>query len=351
MFKENPQTMNQYTPDQHNAALGSSLGACVGDAAGATLEFLGKPITPELVDRALSMPGGGVWNVAPGQVTDDCELGISLARALANSPSFDLDTIANAYAAWIKSKPFDIGNTTIQSLGSVTNRDWQATLKRYGPSYTMTTAAAQLCMESKSNGSLMRATPIGIWAHRQSPTQIAEIARLDSCLSHPNECCWQSVACYSIAIAHLINHTDDRIGAYEAAQGWATIHANAEVQSWLIDAKNNVDVPYTPMIGFVRIGFTHAFRHLLLGTPYVDALHETLLGDGDTDTNACIVGGLLGAAYGVDAIPMEMRESVLTCDTSQGQKRPDFLHPRQVPELVKRMLQNARHSTQSGTEQ
>lgn len=333
--------MNDFTAQQYDAALGALLGACVGDAAGATLEFLGKPITPELVDHALSMPGGGVWNVAPGQVTDDCELGLSLARALADSRSLDLDKIADSYTAWIRSKPFDIGTTTIQSLGSVSRSEWQETLQQHGPSHTMTTAAAHSCMESKSNGSLMRATPIGIWAHRQATEKIADIAQLDSCLSHPNESCWQSVACYSIAIAHLINHIGDRTGAFEAAAQWASVNANTEVQSWLADAKKNVKVPYTPMIGFVRIGFTHAFRHLLFGTPYIEAIHETLLGDGDTDTNACIVGGLLGAAYSIEAIPQTLRDTVLNCDTTLGQPRPDFLHPRQVPELVKRMLENA----------
>lgn len=333
--------MNEYTPTQHSAALGALMGACVGDAAGATLEFLDKPITPALVQDALSMPGGGVWKVAPGQVTDDCELGLCLARALADSTSLEINTIAHSYAAWIDSSPFDIGNTTIQSLGSVNSSNWRDTLAQHGPSYTMSAAAAQLCMDSKSNGSLMRATPIGIWGHRQTPAQIAEIARLDSSLSHPNECCWQSVACYSIAIAHLINNAGDRQGAFDAAGSWAAANANEEIQGWLTDAQNNVNVPYEPLMGFVRIGFTHAFRHLLLATPYVPAMEETLLGGGDTDTNACIVGGLLGAAYGVDAVPLDMRKIVLNCDTSQGQARPDFLHPNQVPDLVERMLQNA----------
>jgi len=44
----------------------------------------------------------------------------------------------------------------------------------------------------------------------------------------------------------------------------------------------------------VKYGFVHAFRHLRLGTPYVAAITETLLGGGDTDTNACIMGGLSG---------------------------------------------------------
>ena len=36
--------------------------------------------------------------------------------------------------------------------------------------------------------------------------------------------------------------------------------------------------------------------------------------------------------------PKAWKEAVLTCDTSLGQERPAFLHPRQVPELLEKML-------------
>ena len=72
----------------HDAALGCFLGALVGDAAGATLEFIGRQPTREEVDWAMGMPGGGVWNVAPGQITDDGELTLCLARGLAVKETF-----------------------------------------------------------------------------------------------------------------------------------------------------------------------------------------------------------------------------------------------------------------------
>ena len=50
-------------------------------------------------------------------------------------------------------------------------------------------------------------------------------------------------------------------------------------------------------------GPPHAFRHLVAKTPYVEALRETLAGGGDTDTNACIVGGLIGALHGEAGVP------------------------------------------------
>lgn len=325
--------MNRVQIPQHlsAAALGALLGACVGDAAGAVLEFMEPAPTQANVQWAMTMPGGGVWGVAPGQITDDCELMLCLAQALAESPAFDLERIARHYAAWIASPPFDIGTTTSRSLGSA-----HGVLTSYAA--TMSGAAARYCMESKSNGSLMRAAPLGVWGRRLSPAELADCARQDSCLSHPNPSCWQAVACYAIAIAHLMNHLGDRQGAFAVAQAWAQANANDEVRSWLTDAEQNRLTPYTPQIGFVRIGFTHAFRHLWLGTDFVTALAETLAGGGDTDTNACIVGGLLGAAYGAEAIPQPMREAVLTCDTTKGRARPTFLHTSQLPTLVTKML-------------
>ena len=197
----------------------------------------------------------------------------------------------------------------------------------------MTRAAARQCMASKANGSLMRATPLGIWGHRLDDETLAHYADQDSSLSHPNRSCCDAVICYTFAIASLLNKPGDRTAAFERVSNWAAAHADDEVQGWLRDADRNVDVPYHPMDGFVKIAFTHAFRHLLLGSDYVTAVRETLLGGGDTDTNACIVGGLIGAACGAEAIPEEMKSAVLRSIHGLGSHlRPAFLHPSQVPE-------------------
>ncbi|MBP7628719.1 MAG: ADP-ribosylglycohydrolase family protein, partial [Zoogloea sp.] len=66
-----------------------------------------------------------------------------------------------------------------------------------------------------------------------------------------------------------------------------------------------------PQAGFVKIAFTHAFHHLLRRTPHAQGLRETLSGGGDTDTNACVVGGLLGALWGERGLSGEMRKAVM----------------------------------------
>lgn len=47
---------------------------------------------------------------------------------------------------------------------------------------------------------------------------------------------------------------------------------------------------------------------------------------GDTDTNGCIVGGMIGALVGVGNIEEHMLRTLLTFDcTSEGRPRPEFL--------------------------
>jgi ADP-ribosylglycohydrolase len=46
----------------------------------------------------------------------------------------------------------------------------------------------------------------------------------------------------------------------------------------------------------LKIAFVWAFYYLKNEIPYSEALKDILLQGGDTDTNAAIVGGLLGAA-------------------------------------------------------
>jgi len=55
----------------------------------------------------------------------------------------------------------------------------------------------------------------------------------------------------------------------------------------------------------VKIAFTLAFRELVHPTgdgSWKDAIEATLLKGGDTDTNACIVGGLVGASVGMSKL-------------------------------------------------
>jgi ADP-ribosyl-[dinitrogen reductase] hydrolase len=80
-----------------------------------------------------------------------------------------------------------------------------------------------------------------------------------------------------------------------------------ELICWLDDAENPdalnmMPQPHIQPISVIDIPFMWAFYYLNREISYEDALRDILLRGGDTDTNAAIVGGLLGAADGVDGI-------------------------------------------------
>ena len=84
----------------------------------------------------------------------------------------------------------------------------------------------------------------------------------------------------------------------------------------------------------VKQSFFLAFYFLLRYSndcSFEKAVRETIrLGD-ETDTNACIVGGLLGAVVSIDAIPEALRIKVLGFDSASKdlpnpkRRRPEFL--------------------------
>ena len=313
------------------SALGALQGALAGDAAGATLEMLGRRPDKADVMKAMMMFGGGVWKTAPGQITDDGELTLALALALNGQTVYDQARVAMFYRRWFLSKPFDIGITTGGALrdGDLDSPDLLSTIL---------TNSVGNNLPSQANGSLMRLSALGIWSAGVSLEDAIAAARLDARLTHPNPNCQWSAAAYVVAMRHLILHSGDAAGAVIAAASMLDRVEAKEVSQWIAEAKTETLPPFHPQPGHVRIAFTNAFHHLYRRTAYDEALHKTLMQGGDTDTNACIVGGLLGALHGAGAIPLRMRKAIITCDTSRGRPRPAWLHSSQAETLVQGLL-------------
>jgi len=334
--------MNQETKldtELLNHARGAMIGALAGDAAGATLEFLGrKPVAAE-VENAMRMVGGGVWGTAPGQVTDDGELTLALALGLAGQSAYDRNRVACSYRRWFLSSPFDVGHATHNALseGDPASPDFGA---------QMWLRAVKKNRDSKANGSLMRASAIGVWGAGRSIGSTVFAALFDARLTHPNPTCqWAGVA-YVVAIRHLLLNPGDAAGALKLAadmldEGEGDI---LEARSWLNDALRGELPASYPQAGYIRIAFTWAFHHLSIQSSYESAIFATLARGGDTDTNACIVGGLIGALHGEKSIPEIMRGAVLDCDTRQGRPRPEWLQTTQVDLLIPRLLRPSRPS-------
>ena len=316
---------------RESAAMGAVMGALVGDAAGGTLEFR-QSYGEEAVDEALSMSGGGIWGLAPGQITDVGELTMSLANSIVDAGRYDQECAARHYQRWYESRPFDIGNTTANAFSVISDQDRSL-------STSMIDQVRLRNMSSKANGGLMRLTPLAVWAHRLAgDDQVAECAIQDAWLSHGSQACRHANAAYAITLASLVREPGDLTEAIGRTRVWVHQFACPEVREWFDSAVSGQLCPVSPQIGFVKIAFTHAYYHLMAQTDYLVAIRQTIQDGGDTDTNACIVGGLLGALHGVEAIPESMRQAVLKCDTKVGQPRPEWLHPREVRNLVPQLI-------------
>jgi ADP-ribosyl-[dinitrogen reductase] hydrolase len=320
-------------------AYGAFLGLLCGDAAGATLEFSPGVIGEPDVFRAMTMPGGGVFGVGQGQITDDSELALSLARGLLGhrpSDGFPLESVARQYAAWCDSRPFDIGNTCSTAFSVVPDA-----AGNYAA--VMTQTAVTSCAASEANGALMRVAPLAIWSVGESDETIAALARAEATLSHPNQVCQDCNAVYCLMLEHLLRVPGDFHGAVARGERFVCRSVNTVVRSWFLEESLDVSrLVCTRQVGHVRWAFVLATHFLRQNESYERAIQRTLLKGGDTDTNAAIVGGLIGALHGVDAIPPRMREAVLTFDATNPsgthRPRPEAYRGAQVTTLTEQLV-------------
>ncbi len=68
----------------------------------------------------------------------------------------------------------------------------------------------------------------------------------------------------------------------------------------------------------VLVALQNAFYQLLHADSLEEGVVDTVMAGGDTDTNACIAGALLGACHGLEAIPERWREAILACRRRKG---------------------------------
>jgi ADP-ribosylglycohydrolase len=298
-------------------AQGCLMGQAAGDSLGALVEFRTAREIAAAGDGPRALVDGGHWNLLAGQPTDDTEMALALARSIVDAGRYDPPAAMDAYRAWGASRPFDMGGTTAAALRGTPD------------------AASQ------ANGSLMRASPLGILAHALAPGAAAALARADSGATHPHRVCGDSVAAYVVAIAHAIRTGTGPDEAYKAALAWATAEAEPVVAEALARAAESAPPCDGQTIGWVLIALQNAFHELLHAASLEEGVVRTVRRGGDTDTNAAIAGALLGSVYGRDAIPLQWRTMVLSCRPTPSRAahaRPPSCWPVDVYELAERLL-------------
>ncbi|OQB34939.1 MAG: ADP-ribosylglycohydrolase [Candidatus Latescibacteria bacterium ADurb.Bin168] len=100
---------------------------------------------------------------------------------------------------------------------------------------------------------------------------------------------------------------------------------------------------YVHQQGWVLTAFRNALWQLLHATNLEEAVVDTVMRGGDTDTNAAICGAILGAVHGRDAVPGQWVDSLLDCRPAAGQPnvrrpRPECFWPVDALELAERLV-------------
>ena len=110
-----------------------------------------------------------------------------------------------------------------------------------------------------------------------------------------------------------------------------------------VDTGKGLDEKHKKAKGWARIAFYYTFYYLKESVGYSDVIKSLLKMGGDTDTNACIVGALIGACAGYSNLPEKSIKGVLEYNNSKGgSKRPEYLNvSKQFDTLWKGLLEFA----------
>ena len=276
---------------QADRVAGVLVGTAAGDALGAGYEF-----TTPGPDARIDMIGGGPFGFAPGEWTDDTSMAVAVARVTAEGldlrTAAGLDAVAAGFLEWFNGGPKDVGSQTRMVLSA---RDRTAA--------GMTATAESITGRTGGNGSLMRTAAVGI-AHLDDAGACVDAARRVSDLTHADERAGQACQLWSYAIRHAA-----LTGSYAGVHGYLEIAAPEAADFWgqrldeaesgePADFGNNGWVVHALQTAWWAISRTEQNQD-----QFAQAVELAVRAGNDTDTTAAIAGGLLGARWGLSAVP------------------------------------------------
>lgn len=257
-------------------ALGSYLGLALGDALGATVEFMTAREIAATHGVHREIVGGGWLRLRPGHVTDDTQMCLALGGALlATAPAFDLRTVAEAFLAWMRTRPPDIGHTCRRGI------------RRYQLTGALVAEPAD---DEAGNGAAMRNLPVVLATlHDDAAFRAHSLAQARLTHHHPLS---------DAAVLALGDITRAFLRGEGLAAGLARAHA-------LVAAHPIFRFrPYPRRSGgYIVETVQTVFDALFHTDTFEDCLVTAVNRGGDADTTGALAGQLAGALYGHAALP------------------------------------------------
>lgn len=253
------------------------LGLAIGDALGASVEFM----TPNEIRHThgvhRDITGGGWLRLKPGTVTDDTTMALALGEAILASGGVDALAAAQAFDAWMRAKPVDIGNTVRRNL---------IQFRKTGR------PEAVASEHDAGNGAIMRVLPVALACSGQPPENTIFACRAQAHVTHNNELS-------DAAGETLVFMVQDLLAGREPSEVRARADALARLHPlYAFDGK-----PRENPSGYVVETMQAVFQAFFATDNFEDCLIDIVNRGGDADTTGAIAGMLAGARYGLEGIP------------------------------------------------
>lgn len=258
-------------------ARASYLGLAIGDALGATVEFMTANEIQVEYKVHKDIIGGGWLKLKPGRVTDDTEMSLALGAALLKTQSVDVVAIAESFSDWMRSKPVDIGNTVRRGIVYYRNHGETSV-----PKSTF----------NSGNGACMRTLPVALATLGCDNETITTASRLQVHITHYSDLS-------DAGTEHVINLIQLALNGYDINQLKISTQAFvAEYPEFNYD-KRRVTNPGAYIVETLQA----VFQSLYTTDSFESCLIDVVNRGGDADTTGAIAGMIAGACYGFGDIP------------------------------------------------
>ena len=278
------------------------MGLAVGDALGVTVEFQ----EPGTFKPVKDLVGGGVFQLLPGQWTDDTSMALCLAESLVECCNFDPTDQMIRYCRWYRDGylsstgvAFDVGNTTRGAL-----EQFLRTQEPY---------AGPTDPQSAGNGSLMRLAPVPLF-FCGDPVQAIEKSGLSSRITHG---ALEAVdACRyfgGLLVGALQGRSKEALLKKHfcpVPDLWAREPLAPNIAEIAAGSYKYKNPPNIVAAGYVVKTLEAALWAFFRSASFEEgALLAVNLGN-DADPVGSVYGQIAGAYYGAEAIPKTWREKI-----------------------------------------
>lgn len=290
--------------NRHDQIAGGLFGLLIGDALGVPYEFHPPEALPPITAIDLQPPDGFARSyptIPVGTWSDDGALALALLDSLLTCDRLDLNDFARKIQAWYEQGAYT-PDGTVFDVGSQTLRAIRA-LQSGVPPYRAGPAGEF----DNGNGALMRVLPLALW-HRGHDRELVADAHLQSLPTHGHLRSQVCCALYCLWARYELAGDSDAWNT--ATKRLRDIYGNGQAR---IELETHIEpdklVPGEGK-GYVVDTLRSVRWAVAQGSDYAHVVRLAIALGYDTDTTACVAGGIAGIRYGIEGIPSNWRQQL-----------------------------------------